>query len=35
MLNTTEPEAEPNTIEVGALEEIVVGSRSLVLLRRR
>ncbi len=35
VLNTMEPEAEPNTLEVDALDEIVVGSRSLVLLRRR
>jgi hypothetical protein len=30
-----EPDAEPNSLEVDALEEIVVGGRSLVLLRRR
>jgi glycogen operon protein len=35
VLSTTEPDAEPNSLEVDALEEIVVGGRSLVLLRRR
>ena len=35
VLSTTDPEAEPNSLEVDALEEIVVGGRSLVLLRRR
>ena len=35
VLSTTDPEAEPNSLEVGALEELVVGGRSLVLLRRR
>ena len=35
VLSTTEPDAEPNALEVGALEDIVVGGRSLVLLRRR
>jgi isoamylase len=35
VLSTTDPHAEPNALEVEALEEIVVGSRSLVLLRRR
>jgi isoamylase len=35
VLSTTEPDAEPNSLEVDALEELVVGGRSLVLLRRR
>ena len=35
VLSTTEPDAEPNSLEVAALEELVVGGRSLVLLRRR
>jgi isoamylase len=35
VLSTTEPDAEPNSLEVDALEQIVVGGRSLVLLRRR
>jgi isoamylase len=35
VLSTTEPDAEPNSLEVDALEEIVVGGRSLLLLRRR
>jgi isoamylase len=35
VLDTTEPGAEPNSVEVEALEDLVVGSRSLVLLRRR
>ena len=35
VLSTTDPEAEPNALEVDALEDIVVGGRSLVLLRRR
>ena len=35
VLSTTDPDAEPNTLEVDALEDIVVGGRSLVLLRRR
>jgi isoamylase len=35
VLSTTEPDAEPNALEVDALAEIVVGGRSLVLLRRR
>src|SRR3954451_2687343 len=35
VLSTTEPDAEPNSVEVEALEELVVGGRSLVLLRRR
>ena len=34
VLSTT-AEAEPNALEVDALEDIVVGGRSLVLLRRR
>jgi glycogen operon protein len=35
VLSTTDPDAEPNSLEVDALEELVVGGRSLVLLRRR
>jgi len=35
VLSTTDPGAEPNAVEVDALEDIVVGGRSLVLLRRR
>ena len=35
VLSTTDPDAEPNALEVDALEDIVVGGRSLVLLRRR
>jgi isoamylase len=35
VLSTTDPDAEPNSIEVDALADIVVGGRSLVLLRRR
>jgi isoamylase len=35
VLSTTEPDAVPNALEVDALGEIVVGGRSLVLLRRR
>jgi len=35
VLSTTDPDAEPNSVEVEALEDLVVGSRSLVLLRRR
>jgi isoamylase len=35
VLSTTEPDAEPNSLEVDALAELVVGGRSLVLLRRR
>ena len=35
VLSTTDPDAEPNTTEVAALEDIVVGARSLILLRRR
>jgi isoamylase len=35
VLSTLEPDAEPNSLEVDALEELVVGGRSLVLLRRR
>jgi glycogen operon protein len=35
VLSTMEPDAEPNTIVIDALEDIVVGARSLVLLRRR
>jgi glycogen operon protein len=35
VLSTTEPDAEPNSLEVDALEELLVGGRSLVLLRRR
>jgi isoamylase len=35
VLSTTDPDAEPNSVEVDALEDIVIGGRSLVLLRRR
>ena len=35
VLSTTDPGIEPNAVEVEALEDIVVGGRSLVLLRRR
>ncbi len=35
VLSTTDPDAEPNSLEVDALEDLVVGQRSLVLLRRR
>jgi isoamylase len=35
VLSTTDPGAEPNSIEVDALADIVVGGRSLALLRRR
>src|SRR3954470_7176880 len=35
VLSTTDPGAEPNTVEVEALEDMVIGARSLVLLRRR
>ena len=35
VLSTTDPGMEPNAVEVDALEDIVVGGRSLVLLRRR
>ena len=35
VLSTTDPDAEPNSLEVDALEELMVGGRSLVLLRRR
>jgi glycogen operon protein len=35
VLSTTDPKLEPNTQEVAALEDLVVGARSLVLLRRR
>jgi hypothetical protein len=35
VLSTMDPAAEPNTVEVDALDDIVVGARSLLLLRRR
>src|SRR4051794_26506020 len=35
VLSTTDPDAEPNSVEVDALEDMVIGARSLVLLRRR
>ena len=35
MLSTADPDAEPNSIEVAAAEELVVPSRSVILLRRR
>jgi len=35
VLSTSDPDTEPNSLEVNALEEIVIGGRSLVLLRRR
>ena len=35
VLSTTDPDAEPNSVEVDALEDLVIGQRSLVLLRRR
>jgi isoamylase len=35
VLSTMDPDAEPNSLEVDALAELVVGGRSLVLLRRR
>jgi isoamylase len=35
VLSTTDPDAEPNSVEVEALEDLVVGARSLLLLRRR
>ena len=35
VLSTADPEAEANSIELGAGEELVVPSRSTILLRRR
>ena len=35
VLSTADPEAEANSIELGAAEELAVRSRSVILLRRR
>jgi isoamylase len=35
VLSTSDPGAEPNSSEVGATEQLLVPSRSVILLRRR
>ncbi len=35
VLSTAEPDAAPNSFEIGATEELLVPSRSVILLRRR
>jgi glycogen operon protein len=35
VLSTADPGAEPNSIEIGATDELVLPSRSVILLRRR